>query len=262
MQRCLVILGRVEQAHGLLDMAAQVMARVGGARMDVLAAREPADGQPDRGVRDSQLQWADSLHTVFRQWKERAYGAGTWRPDQIEVNWLDPEITVDRIVSGYGKDADLLVLGFPDPRDSAQKQAATRAAIFDTGRPVLFVPPFWERPSGDHIFLAWKDTPGCRRAFTAARSFMGFAKSVTVVVPVGVTLPLDVLPGVSPTVRELPPTDNATQAGRTILDMAHAAQADMLVIGGYEHGALYNRLMGSVTDEILSQPDMPVLLQH
>ncbi len=269
MQRCLVILSQLDQTEVLLGMAAQALSRIRGMRrIDVLAAREPPEqslghiGFSDtqaQTLRASQQDWADALHTRFQHWLAQEYGAPADRLGKVEVNWLDPEITVDRIIAGYGKDADLLVLGFPDSRDSAQKHVATRAAIFESGRPVLFVPPFWDQPSGDRVFMAWKDTPACRRAFLAARSFVGAAKAVEVAVSATDPLPLDILPGLTPTQQQLADTRNIGQA---LLDMAGAFHADMLVIGGYQHTMLYSRLMGSVTDYILANPRMPVLLQH
>lgn len=72
-------------------------------------------------LRENQREWADSLHAIFHRWLAEEYGSGAERLNKVEVNWLDPEITVDRIISGYGKDADLLIMSFPDSRDSDQK---------------------------------------------------------------------------------------------------------------------------------------------
>lgn len=271
MQRCLVILSQQDQAEVLLNMAAQFLARVNGNRMDVLAAREPPTqvlgnmGLTDESaavLRENQREWADSLHAIFHRWLAEEYGSGAERLNKVEVNWLDPEITVDRIISGYGKDADLLIMSFPDSRDSDQKKLATRSAIFQTGRPVLFVPPFWDRPSGDHILMAWKDTDGCRKAFASARVLLAQAKQVDVLQMPDSPMPMDILPGITPERVELKPSDDASKAAQSILDEVDARRADLLVIGGYQHNMLYNRLMGSATDYILAHPDVPVFLQH
>ncbi|WP_338331819.1 universal stress protein [Acetobacter sp. LMG 32666] len=269
MQRCLVILSQLDQTEVLLGMAAQALSRIRGMRrIDVLAAREPPDqilgrmgfsDEQAQTLRANQLEWANAVHTRFQHWLAQEYGAPADRLGKVEVNWLDPEITVDRMIAGYGKDADLLIMGFPDSRDSAQKHGATRAAIFESGRPVLFVPPFWDQTSGDRIFMAWKDTPACRRAFFAARSFVGAAKAVEVAVSATAPLPLDILPGV--TFVQQPVADSGN-AGQALLDKAGAFHADLLVIGGYQHNMLYSRLVGSVTDYILANPRVPVLLQH
>lgn len=271
MQRCLVILNQPDQAVVLLSQAASLIKRVGGDRIDVLAAREPpADGigpmaQTDEGIfvmRQGQREWADTLHAIFHQWLEQEYGSPADRLSAVEVNWLDPEIAVDRIISGYGRDAGLILLSFPDRRDSEQKHRAIRAAIFETDRPLLLVPPFWDRPCGRRVMMAWRESPCCRRAFSASRVLLAHAESVTVLSSEGETMPADLLPGISYESAHLPHRQGADGVAQELLDIAHAERADLLVMGGYQHGKLYNRIMGSVTDYILSHPAVPVFLHH
>ena len=266
MQRCLVILNQPDQADVLLHMAAQVMARVNGSRMDVLAARAPVEdggGEPEGATGTLQKDWAEGLHATYRTWLVKQYGAPANRLDRLEVNWLDPVITVDGVVSAFARDADILIMGFPGPKDSAHKRQLAQALVFRTGQPVLLVPPFWDRPSGDHVLLAWKETGCCRRAFEAAAAFLPGAREIDVIVPPGQALPPDVLPGFSATRRVLEVHGGGKAAiGQALLDTAHDLHADMLVMGGYEHGMLYSRLMGSVTDYILAHPEIPVLLRH
>lgn len=271
MQRCLVILNRPDQAVVLLSQAAALIKQVGGDRIDVLAAREP----PNEGVgplsmtdesifvmRQDQREWAASLHTLFHQWLEQEYGSPADRLSAVEVNWLDPEIAVERIISGYGKDAGLILLSFPDKRDSEQKNRALRAAIFETGRPLLLVPPFWDRPCGRRVLMAWRDTPVCRRAFTSSRVLLAQAKSITVLASDGDTVPPDLLPGVAYETGYLPHRQGADAVAQQLLDTAHTESADLLVMGGYQHGMLFNRIMGSVTEYMLSHPAIPIFLQH
>ncbi|GAN68747.1 universal stress protein [Acetobacter orleanensis] len=271
MQRCLVILNRPEQAVVLLSLAASLIKQVGGDRIDVLAAREPPEeglgpmGLTEESIfvmRQDQRDWADSLHATFHQWLEKEYGSPADRLSAVEVNWLDPEIAVERIISGYGKDAGLILLSFPDRQDSEQKQRALRAAIFETNRPVLLVPPFWDRPCGHTVLMAWRESPCCRKAFTASRVLLGQAEAVTVLSSEGETMPADLLPGIPYGSAYLPHRQGPDAIGQELLEIAHHEKADLLVMGGYQHGKLYNRIMGSVTDYILQHPAVPVLLHH
>lgn len=271
MQRCLVILNRPEQAVVLLSLAASLIKQVGGDRIDVLAAREPPEeGRRQAGLteeslfvmRQGQREWADSLHETFHRWLEQEYGSPADRLSAVEVNWLDPEIAVERIISGYGKDAGLILLSFPDRRDSEQKQRALHAAIFETNRPLLLVPPFWDRPCGRTVLMAWRESPCCRRAFTAARMLLARTDSVTVLSSEGEDMPADLLPGIAYERAHLPHRQGPDAIAQELLDIAHSEKADLLVMGGYQHGRLYNRIMGSVTDYILNHPAVPVLLHH
>lgn len=182
----------------------------------------------------------------------------------VEVNWLDPEISVTRMMQAYASDADLIVLGFPQPHDSDQKRRAVHAAIFDSGRPVMFVPPGWNRSIGRNILLAWKDTPSCRRTVRSVRPILATAHDVAVMRADTDTSSVlaDLLAGLA--VRYLPPEDDGApeDVTRVILRQCHDTGRDLLVMGGYTHGALYNRLVGSVTQDILECREIPVFLQH
>ncbi|GBQ04806.1 MULTISPECIES: universal stress protein [Acetobacter] len=271
MQRCLVILNQPDQAVVLLSLAASLIKQVGGDRIDVLAAREPPhDGRGPMGLTDEgafvmrqdQREWAASLHATFHQWLEQEYGSPADRLSAVEVNWLDPEIAVERIINGYGRDAGLILLSFPDRRDSEQKHRALRSAIFETNRPLLLVPPFWDRPCGRTVLMAWRDSPCCRRAFTASRMLLAHAETVTVLSPEGEIMPPDLLPGIAYESAHLPHRHGTDAVAQQLLDIAQDEKADLLVMGGYQHGMLYNRIMGSVTEYMLHHPNIPVFLHH
>ncbi|MCE2574303.1 universal stress protein [Komagataeibacter sp. FNDCR2] len=273
MKTALIILNRPEDAAGLLAVGLDVVARAGGAALNVLAAREPPEDTilpteemlTDRTraqIRATQRQWADSLHACFHDWLTAGRADGAI--GNVEVNWLDPEISVTRMMQAYASEADLIVLGFPQPHDSDQKRRAVHAAIFDSGRPVVFVPPGWNRPAGRNILLAWKDTTSCRRTVRSARPILAAARDVAVLradtdTPSVLT---DLLAGV--VARYLPPLDDGApeDVTRVILRQCRDNGCDLLVMGGYTHGALYNRLVGSVTQDILECGEIPVFLQH
>ncbi|GBQ25737.1 universal stress protein [Gluconacetobacter azotocaptans] len=274
MNGILVILNRPEHAPGLLAAAAEILHRVGGARLDVLAAREPPQDtilptenilteQRTTELRDAQRGWANDLHTRFRAWLSAARADGQVSPS-VEANWLDPEISVGRIIAGYAGDAALIVIGFPQPHDSDQKRRATHAALFDSGRPVLFVPPGWNRPVGARILLAWKDTEPCRRAFASAGAVLRQAEHLALLrqsdtpPPAGLPPTCAPLPGQARTAPPASPIDAAEQ----ILATAHDDGCDLIVMGAFAHGRLHDRLLGSVTTHILDRPDIPTWMQH
>ncbi|GBQ83345.1 UspA domain-containing protein [Gluconacetobacter johannae DSM 13595] len=277
MNGILVVLNRPEHAQGLLVAAADILHRVGGARLDVLAAREPPQDTilptenmlTERRVaalRDDQRRWADDLHTRFRAWLSAARADGRVSPS-VEVNWLDPEISVGRIIEGYAGDAALIVIGFPQPHDSDQKRRATRAALFESGRPVLFVPPDWNRPVGTRILLAWTDTQPCRRAFASADALLRQAGHVALLAqsdtPPPAGLPLTCAPpGRAPTTPPAAPPTAPIDAAEQILAAARDDGSDLIVMGAFAHGRLHDRLLGSVTAHILDRRDIPTWMQH
>lgn len=273
MKSALVIPDLPRDAPDLLSAALDVVRRAGGTTLNVLAAREPPEDTilpteemlTDRTraqIRATQQQWADSLHASFRDWLARSRADGL--VGDVEVNWLDMEISVARIIQAHASAADLIVLGTARPHDSDQKRRAVQAAIFESGRPVLFVPPGWTRPVGHNVVLAWKDSAPCRRTVLSARPLLAAAGDVAVIRADAdrPSVLADLLAGVK--ARYLPPiTDGAPEnVSRVILSQCRAGGCDLLVMGGYAHGALYNRLVGSVTQDILECGEIPVFLQH
>ncbi|MBE7211055.1 MAG: universal stress protein, partial [Gluconacetobacter diazotrophicus] len=49
--------------------------------------------------------------------------------------------------------------------------------------------------------------------------------------------------------------------GAQLLDMAAEVDADLLVMGGYDRGELRERLFDGVTEQVLREARLPVLLQ-
>jgi nucleotide-binding universal stress UspA family protein len=54
----------------------------------------------------------------------------------------------------------------------------------------------------------------------------------------------------------------ARSTAEALLDQAHRAGADLLVMGAYTHSRLAEFVLGGVTREVLATADLPVLLHH
>nr|WP_275112899.1 universal stress protein [Rhodopila globiformis] len=50
--------------------------------------------------------------------------------------------------------------------------------------------------------------------------------------------------------------------GGGLLQAAHDAGADMLVMGAYGRGELRERVLGGVTRDIITRASLPVLMRH
>jgi nucleotide-binding universal stress UspA family protein len=50
--------------------------------------------------------------------------------------------------------------------------------------------------------------------------------------------------------------------GQALIEEAHRAGADLLVMGAYAHGRLAEVILGGATREVLAAADLPVLMQH
>lgn len=169
--------------------------------------------------------------------------------------------------------ADLAVVVRERKADRSSARALVEAALFDSGRPVIVVPPEWQGKSvGKNVLIAWKPTREAARAVADADDFILNASRVSVVT-------VDASPdrGYS----EAPGADiaahlafrgakvelfNLASGGRsetqTILDQAIAVGADLIVMGGYGRSRISEFIFGGVTREILKIADRPVLMSH
>ena len=55
---------------------------------------------------------------------------------------------------------------------------------------------------------------------------------------------------------------NGRKIGEALIAEAHAAGADLLVMGAYTRSRLAEFIIGGATREVLATADMPVLMHH
>ncbi len=169
--------------------------------------------------------------------------------------------------------ADVCIVARPTRTDRDSAQAILEAALFESGRPVIIVPPEWKGGAiGQHVLAAWKPTREAARAFGDADDFFTQAKRVSVVT-------VDAKP--SRGFGEQPGGDiaahiafhgatadlfNLDSGGRsetdTILNQALVVGADLVVMGGYGRSRMSEFIFGGVTREILRAATLPVLMSH
>ncbi len=185
----------------------------------------------------------------------------------VKAEWFDIERRVDAAVGEWGRRADALVLKRPDRLDPPADRQAVHAALFDTDRPVLMVPP---TPTGDfgiRIAIAWRDERRAIRAVLAGLRSLARAERVYVLAGVRAAgAPRPVLPpileehGVTAELHIL--QIGAGVFGAALLAKAHALGADLLVMGAYLHSPMRELLLGGVTRHVLAHADIPVLMRH
>lgn len=181
------------------------------------------------------------------------------------------------VLALHARYADLLILGQTDP-DATDNFAFVRPdlpdeTVLSAGRPVLIIPCTGTYPRlGEHILVAWDASRQAARSVTAALPFLTKAKRVTVLV---------VNPGEADGHGEIPGADislylarhgvNVEAAQDTVKNIGVATWlimralnlgADMIVMGGYGHSLVRERLFGGVTESILGQMTVPVLMEH
>ena len=160
------------------------------------------------------------------------------------------------------------MIGRPDATSDVQLSASLGSALFDTGRPVLVVPPNPLPTVGRRIAIAWNGSPKASRAVAAALPFLEKAETITILtVPVGkrgssgeALASYLGLHGLKATVESVDPQGKS--AGRALLEHAQGRGVDLLVMGAWGHSRIREMILGGATREVLAQTTLPVLMAH
>jgi len=196
----------------------------------------------------------------------------SWEVRADETKFLDPP----RAMALQARYADLSVLTAPtgSANDAARVRAFFSALLFESGRPVLAIPPHHtaELPLR-HVVVAWMPCREAARALHDALPLMTGATSIDVVT---------IDPAVGDTNHGADPgVDIATHLARHGLAvnvvnrprndqtvatalLRHAAEsgAQLLVAGGYGHSRLREWVLGGTTRELLQAMHLPILFSH
>ncbi|MBL6853684.1 MAG: universal stress protein, partial [Alphaproteobacteria bacterium] len=125
--------------------------------------------------------------------------------------------------------------------------------------------------TGRHVAIAWKNTPECAHALTAAMPIDARAERITVIaVPESEGDGIDEEGERLAACLEWLPADVDTRLcirgferiSETIIDEARGARADMIVLGGYGHTRARELLLGGVTRDLLKACPVPLLVTH
>jgi nucleotide-binding universal stress UspA family protein len=164
---------------------------------------------------------------------------------------------------------DLTVVGHPTHWGGLTRETVG-GMLVGGGRPLLLATEKAPGHFGETIAVAWKDTPEAARAVTAAMPFLTRARQIVLINIAeheNVTIePVDALAktlrwhNLSTEIRYL--AHPCGSIHDTILTLANQAGADLLVMGGYSHTRLSERLFGGFTRHVLGGANLPILMAH
>jgi protein CrcB len=269
----LAVLDRPDAAPGVLTAAARMLEVGGGGRVEALAVtpRPEAALLPTEEVMterraDDEAGRARSaaLRAAFEAWAGQARARGS------AVGWTEVEGPPGGAVAERGRRADSVVVRRPDGRGDGLAREALHAALFEAGCPVLVLPPGpgAEAGFGRVVAIAWKDDGRAAKAVRSAVPWLRRAERV-VVLCAGEGGSGRKAPAAPPVLAEhginvrvvAVPADGG-RVGADLLAVARGLGADLLVMGAFAHGELRERVLGGVTRHVLSEADLPVLMQH
>jgi len=167
---------------------------------------------------------------------------------------------------------DLAIVGQPERERAAAAEVVDEGVLFDSGRPVIFVP--YIQKSGlklDRVMLCWDGSRAATRAINDAMPFLEKAKQVELVIVsskagkanelTGADMGLHLARhGLKVEVKRITSPD--IDVTSTILSYAADSSADMIVMGGYGHSRLREFILGGVTRGLLETMTVPTLMSH
>jgi nucleotide-binding universal stress UspA family protein len=183
--------------------------------------------------------------------------------------WPSDEIADDFHIGSHGRVFDLIVVGRPGAAPQNARMAPLEAALFDSGRPVLIVPPTAPPSIGRNIVVAWNGSTEQARTNAYAMPFLRLAETVTVLTVEGGST-------VGPTGEEaashlrrngviakaVTVQPGTRTVGESILGYAAAVGCDLLVKSAYTQSRLRQMIFGGATRHILVNAALPVLMAH
>jgi nucleotide-binding universal stress UspA family protein len=218
----------------------------------------------ERGARDDANSASTEIRSLFPQLVGR-----------LEVNTPETRTAdLPRFAGSLGQTADIVIVGQPIAEDATRTDdALLDGVLFRSGRPLLMLPRWDEaRAWGKNIMIAWKDVREAARAVSDAMPVLRRAETVCVVtVSHGSHLERPLERSAERLLRHLGRFGVAAESravlndgpdGAAILDQVALWSADLLVIGGYGHSRLRERVFGGVTRTAIRHSPIPVLMSH
>lgn len=176
---------------------------------------------------------------------------------------------IDKEIAYEGKFCDIIVMGRTIRHVSTDYEAAVIAALFDTGRPVLFLPPNPPVTLDNTIAVAWNESKQSVRAVSAAMPLLKRSERICLFnspernkTPYKTQKMTDyfALYGLDATPMSI--NHEGFSIGLALMNRAKNLNVTLMVMGAFTHTRLQESVMGGVTKFMLDYAEIPVLMAH
>jgi nucleotide-binding universal stress UspA family protein len=187
----------------------------------------------------------------------------------VASNFVAAEGFIAQIVGSRGRLADMTVVPSIGAKDDGYWSLVREGALIHSGKAMLAVPDGASAQTGETVVVAWKDGAAAVRAVMAAAPFFASATKVYLVAveeeggddsSLAAMTEYLTLAGVKVALpKVVPPADNI---GEALMLEAVSQPGALLVMGAYGHWRWREWAFGGVTEHVLRNATVPVLMAH
>lgn len=187
---------------------------------------------------------------------------------QATANWIEEQGRQVDVIKRHGRLADLICVAKPDV-DRNLGANTLKAALFNTGRPVMMCPPSSTPPEGlgSRVAIGWNGSIEASRAVAMSLGVIEAASEVTVL-----SAGEEVNGADSDSLMEYLQCRGANanlvrfkpsrKIGRDLLEQCKSAGVDTLIMGAYSNSHETETVFGGATQYVVDRSEIPVILVH
>lgn len=184
------------------------------------------------------------------------------------VSWHTAKGSPAEIAARRARLAGIIVVGRTPGSGDAGTDDLLQALLFETGRPVLCVPPPTRPRLLSRPAILWNGSPQAARAVGDAMPMLARAAAVAVLAITGedadpdATALVEALErgGIAASRQDVAPGE--ASASERLFAAAMAFGASVVVMGAYGHSRLREMVIGGVTRHALSHAALPLFMAH
>jgi nucleotide-binding universal stress UspA family protein len=226
-------------------------------------------GIPPEFIESQRNESKKKAEAAVARFEQKAKRAGiSYEIRRIEASIAGAAERLGRLARRF----DMVIVGQPEREKAAAAEVVDEGVLFESGRPVIFVP--YIQKAGlklDRVMICWDGSRAATRAINDGMPFLEKAKQVEVVIVASKAGRANELTGADigqhlarhgmkiEVKRITSPDIDVTS---TILSYAADSSADMIVMGGYGHSRLREFILGGVTRGLLETMTVPTLMSH
>ena len=189
-------------------------------------------------------------------------------PGTASTSWIEEQGRQVDIIKRHGRLADLICVAMPDV-DRNLGANTLKAALFNTGRPVMMCPPK-DKPLASlctRVAIAWNGSIQASRAVASTTSVLEQADDVMVFTSGAEVNGADAASlleylsarGVNATLERF---DASRKVGKDLMDHCNSHDIDTLIMGAYSNSHETETVFGGTTQYIVDHSQIPVILVH